>query len=95
MIAVMILFFLLQVFQRFAQHVGYDTNAGYHKQKVRHGFHLLPVSFRDKGVKPALCLSEKPTVKLYHVFYSRCKYRSENKESGLRLPMGRHAARFF
>lgn len=38
--------FLLQIFQRFTQHIGHNANAGYHKQKVRHGSHLLPVKFR-------------------------------------------------
>ena len=46
MIAVMIVFFLLQIFQRLAKHVCDDACAGYHKQKVRHGSHLLPVKFR-------------------------------------------------
>ena len=47
MIAVMVVHFLLQVIQRFAHHICDDANAGYHKQKVRHGSHLLPVNFRD------------------------------------------------
>ena len=46
MIAVMIVFFLLQIFQRLAKHECDDACAGYHKQKVRHGSHLLPVKFR-------------------------------------------------
>ena len=41
--AVMILFFLLQVFQRFSKHECDDARARYHKQKVRHGFHLPSV----------------------------------------------------
>ena len=46
--------FSLQVFQRLAKHECDDTCAGYHKQKVRHGSHLLPVKFRGwNGVKPA------------------------------------------
>ena len=44
--AVMVARFLLQVFQRFTKHKCDDTSAGYHEQKVRHGFHLLPVRFR-------------------------------------------------
>ena len=43
---VMVVFFLLQFFQRLAKHECDDTCAGYHKQKVRHGSHLLPVKFR-------------------------------------------------
>ena len=46
MMAVMVVHFLLQVIQRFAHHIRDDANAGDHKQKVRHGFHLLPVRFR-------------------------------------------------
>ena len=46
MMPVMVVFFLLQVFQRLAKHECDDTCAGYHKQKVRHGSHLLPVKFR-------------------------------------------------
>ena len=45
-LSIMVGFFLLQVFQRLTQHIGHDASAGYHKQKVRHGFHLLPVIFR-------------------------------------------------
>ena len=43
---VMVVFFLLQVFQRLAKHKCDNACAGYHKQKVRHGSHLLPVKFR-------------------------------------------------
>ena len=43
---IMAAYFLLQIFQRFTQHIGHNANAGYHKQKVRHGSHLLPVKFR-------------------------------------------------
>ena len=46
MMPVMVVFFLLQVFQRLAKHECDDAYAGYHKQKVRHGSHLLPVKFR-------------------------------------------------
>ena len=46
MMPVMVVFFLLQVFQRLAKHECDDACAGYHKQKVRHGSHLLPVKFR-------------------------------------------------
>ena len=46
MTAIMVVHFLLQVIQRFTHHISDDANAGYHKQKVRHGFHLLPVRFR-------------------------------------------------
>ena len=46
MMVVMFLLFLLQVFQRLTKHECDDTCAGYHKQKVRHGSHLLPVKFR-------------------------------------------------
>ena len=60
--AVMILFFLLQVFRRLTGHKYDDAGAGYHKQKVRHGFHLPSVKFRGgMGVKPAPCLPAKPT----------------------------------
>lgn len=62
MMAVMFLLFLLQVFQRFTKHECDDADAGYRKQKVRHGFHppfgLIP---SWNGVKPAPCLSVKPT----------------------------------
>ena len=40
--------FLLQVTKRLPQHIGHDASAGYHEQKVRHGFHLLPVRFRGE-----------------------------------------------
>ena len=43
MMSVMFLLFLLQVFQRFTKHEYDDADAGYHKQKVRHGFHLPSV----------------------------------------------------
>ena len=43
MMAVMFLFFLLQVFQRLTKHECDDADAGYRKQKVRHGFHLPSV----------------------------------------------------
>ena len=46
MMPVMVVFFLLQVFQRLAKHKCDNACAGYHKQKVRHGSHLLPVKFR-------------------------------------------------
>ena len=42
--AVMILFFLLQVFRRLTERKYDDAGAGYHKQKVRHGFHLPSVN---------------------------------------------------
>ena len=48
---VMVVFFLLQVTKRFPQHIGHDASAGYHKQKVRHGSHLLPVKFRGGMVR--------------------------------------------
>ena len=38
--------FLLQVTKRLPQHIGHDASACNHEQKVRHGFHLLPVRFR-------------------------------------------------
>ena len=43
MMAVMFLLFLLQVFQRLTKHECDDADAGYRKQKVRHGFHLPSV----------------------------------------------------
>ena len=62
MMAVMILFFLLQVFRRLTGRKYDDAGAGYHKQKVRHGFHLPSAKFRGgMGVKPAPCLPAKPT----------------------------------
>ena len=45
--------FLLQIFQRFTQHIGHNANAGYHKQKVRHGFHLLSTEVLRNSVQPA------------------------------------------
>ena len=46
MMVVMFLLFILQVFQRLTKHECDDAGAGYHEQKVRHGFHPLPVRFR-------------------------------------------------
>ena len=43
MMSVMFLLFLLQVFQRLTKHECDDADAGYRKQKVRHGFHLPSV----------------------------------------------------
>ena len=40
---IMVGFFLLQVFQRLTKHECDDADAGYRKQKVRHGFHLPSV----------------------------------------------------
>ena len=45
--------FLLQIFQRFTQHIGHNANARYHKQKVRHGFHLLSTEVLRNSVQPA------------------------------------------
>ena len=45
--------FLLQIFQRFTQHISHNANAGYHKQKVRHGFHLLSTEVLRNSVQPA------------------------------------------
>lgn len=45
--------FLLQIFQRFTQHIGHNADAGYHKQKVRHGFHLLSTEVLRNSVQPA------------------------------------------
>ena len=70
MIAVMILFFLLQVFQRLTKHECDDAGAGYHEQKVRHGFHLPSVRLpRWNGVKPAPCLSDKPTENIITLYF--------------------------
>ena len=57
---VMFLLFLLQVFQRLSKHECDDADAGYRKQKVRLSppFGLIP---SWNGVKPAPCLSVKPT----------------------------------
>ena len=30
--------FLLQIFQRFTQHISHNANAGYHKQKTAYDF---------------------------------------------------------
>ena len=49
----MVVFFLLQVFQRLAKHECDDACAGYHKQKVRHGFHLLSTEVLRNSVQPA------------------------------------------
>ena len=60
-IAVMVVHFLLQVFQRFPQHIGHDASAGYHEQKVRHGFHPPSGQIPGwNGVKPAA--TQWPTV---------------------------------
>ena len=53
MVWIMAAHFLLQIFQRFTQHIGHNANAGYHKQKVRHGFHLLSTEVLRNSVQPA------------------------------------------
>ena len=53
MFRIMAAHFLLQIFQRFTQHIGHNANAGYHKQKVRHGFHLLSTEVLRNSVQPA------------------------------------------
>ena len=53
MVWIMAAHFLLQIFQRFTQHISHNANAGYHKQKVRHGFHLLSTEVLRNSVQPA------------------------------------------
>ena len=53
MVWIMAAHFLLQIFQRFTQHIGHNADAGYHKQKVRHGFHLLSTEVLRNSVQPA------------------------------------------
>ena len=53
MVWIMAAHFLLQIFQRFTQHIGHNANARYHKQKVRHGFHLLSTEVLRNSVQPA------------------------------------------
>ena len=53
MFRIMAAHFLLQIFQRFTQHISHNANAGYHKQKVRHGFHLLSTEVLRNSVQPA------------------------------------------
>ena len=70
MMVVMFLLFLLQVFQRLTKYERNDTCAGYHKQKVRHGSHLLPVKFRGGMVSSLpLYIGKFPTSLLNHRYH--------------------------
>ena len=69
MIAVMILFFLLQVFQRFTKHISDNASAGYQKQKVRHGFHLPSVRIRGGKVSSPCCACRLADGKDYTMFF--------------------------
>ena len=88
---IMVGFFLLQVFQRLTQHIGHDASAGYHEQKVRHGFHLLPVRFRGwNGVKPAA--TQWPTVSRRQGRLNHIRQLASRKKQPL-LTRGREDAR--
>ena len=71
-IAVMVVHFLLQVTKRLPQHIGHDASAWNHKQKVRHGFHLLSTEVLRNSVQPAATQWSAfhcRQTKLNHIYY--------------------------